>query len=482
MPKDILTITGQPEFDLVVKNGTLITADVTYPADVGVRSERIVAIGQGLSGRQEIDASGMLVTPGAVDVHVHLQMPAGPGLVSSDDFFTGTRAAAFGGTTTVIDFVEAELDQSLVEAIAARRAQADGRVVVDYGLHMTIAAADLAKLDQVPTVAQAGCASFKLYLAYEGFQLDDGGFLQALEAIRAAGGLAIVHAENGDVIRTLVDRYRAQGRIEPLWHARSHPALMEGEAAGRAIDLATLAGTPLYIVHASCAEVVERVAAARARGLPIYGETCPHYLLLTEALYSRPGVEGALPVCSPPLRSQADQTRLWDALGRGELQVVATDHCPFVRADKAPRRRDKARGLHDFSQVPGGLPGIEARFPLLFAFGVGMGRISLNRWVDLCCTAPARLFGLERKGAIAVGYDADLVIFDPQHAVRLSAETLHENVDWTPFEGMEVAGWPVVTISRGEIIVKDGEFSGTAGRGRFVERKNVKPKFCTKIG
>jgi dihydropyrimidinase len=298
-------------------------------------------------------------------------------------------------------------------------------------------------------------------------RLDDGGFLQALEAIRAVGGLAVVHAENGDVIRTLVDRYRAQGRIEPRWHARSRPALMEGEAAGRAIDLATLAGTPLYIVHVSCAEVVERVAAARARGLPIYAETCPHSLLLTEALYSRPGVEGALPICSPPLRSQADQARLWDALARGELQGVATDHCPFTRAEKAP-------GLHDFSQVPGGLPGIEARFALLFAFGVRRDRISLNRWVDLCCTAPARLFGLERKGAIAVGYDADLVVFDPQHRVRLSAETLHENVDWTPFEGMEITGWPVVTISRGEVIVKDGEFRGSVGRGRFVERKNVK--------
>jgi len=454
------------EFDSVIKNGTLVTADATYPADVGVRGERIAAIGQRLSGVQEIDASGMLVVPGAVDVHVHLQMPVGPGLVSSDDFFTGTRAAAFGGTTTVIDFVEAEPDQSLARALAARRAQADGRVAVDYGLHMSIAAADLAKLDEVPAVARAGCASFKLYLACAGFQLDDGGFLQALEAIREAGGLPIVHAENGDVIRTLVDRYRAQGRIEPRWHARSRPALMEGEAAGRAIDLATLAGTPLYIVHASCAEIVGRVAAARARGLPIYGETCPQYLLLTQALYSQPGVEGVLPVCSPPLRSQADQARLWDALARGELQVVASDHCPFTRADKE-------RGLYDFSQAPGGLPGIEARFPLLFAFGVRMGRISLNGWVDLCCTAPAHLFGLERKGAIAVGYDADLVVFDPQRVVRLSAETLHENVDWTPFEGMEVSGWPVVTVSRGKVIVEDGEFHGTAGRGRFVERKNV---------
>lgn len=455
------------EFDLVIKNGTLVTASATYRADVGVRGERIAAIGQGLSGGREIDATGMLVTPGAVDVHVHLQMLASLDLVSSDDFLTGTHAAAFGGTTTVIDFVEAAPDQPLAEALAARRAQADGRVVIDYGLHMTITAADLAKLNEAPAVAEAGCASFKLYLAYEGFQLDDGGFMQALEAIRDVGGLPIVHAENGDVIKTLVDRYRVQGRTEPRWHPRSRPALTEGEAAGRAIDLATLAGTPLYIVHASCAEVVERVAAARARGLPIYGETCPQYLLLTEALYSRPGLEGVLPICSPPLRSEADQARLWHALARGELQVVATDHCPFTRADKG-------RGLHDFSYAPGGLPVIEARFPLLFAFGVRIGRIPLSRWVDLCCTAPARLFGLERKGAIAIGYDADLVVFDPERMVRLSAETLHEHVDWTPFEGREVTGWPAVTISRGEVVVRDGEFHGTAGRGCFVERKNVK--------
>ncbi len=366
--------------------------------------------------------------------------------------------------------MEADPDQSLVEALDARRAQADDRVVVDYGLHMTIAAADLVKLDEAPAVAQAGCTSFKLYLAYEGFRLDDGEFMQALEAIREVGGLPVVHAENGDVIRTLVNRYRAQGRTEPRWHVRSHPALLEGEAAGRAIDLATLVGAPLYIVHASCADLVGRVVAARARGLPVYGETCPQYLLLTEALHDRPDLEGALPVCSPPLRTEADQARLWDALARGELQTVATDHCPFTRADKA-------RGLDDFSHIPGGLPGIEARFPLLYAFGVRTGRISLNRWVDLCCTTPARLFGLEKKGAIAVGYDADLVVFDPERIVKLSAKTLHENVDWTPFDGMQVTGWPVATVSRGDVIVEppshlrgNSQFCGTAGRGRFVVR------------
>jgi dihydropyrimidinase len=454
------------KYDLVIKNGTLVTASATYQADVGVLGERIAAVGDALSGRREIDAAGKLVTPGAIDVHVHLQMPAGPDLFSADDFFTGTRAAALGGTTTVIDFVEAEPDQSLSQALAARRAQADGQVVVDYGLHMTIAAADLAKLDDVPSVTEAGCSSFKLYLAYQGFQLDDGAFLQALEAVGQVGGVAIVHAENGDVIRTLVDRYRAQGRTEAHWHPLCHPALMEGEAAGRAIDLATVAGTPLYIVHVSCAEVAERVVAARARGLQVYGETCPQYLLLTEALYHRAGVQGALPVCSPPLRTEADQARLWDSLAVGDLQTVATDHCPFTRADKK-------QGLGDFSRIPGGLPAIEARFSLLYAFGVFTGRFSLNRWVDLCCTTPARLFGLKRKGTIAVGYDADLVVFDPGQTQILSAETLHENVDWTPFDGMEVHGWPVVTISRGEAIAEEGEFCGSAGRGRFVVRTRL---------
>lgn len=458
------------DFDLVIKNGTLITPDATYRADVGVRSERIAAIGEELSGDQEIDATGMLVTPGAVDVHVHLQMPAGDDLVSSDDFFTGTRAAAHGGTTTVIDFVEAEPEQPLIEALAARRAEADGRVVIDYGLHMTLATADIAKLDEVAAVAQAGCVSFKLYQAYAGFQLDDGAFMRALEAVRGVSGLPLVHAENGDVIRGLVACYRSQGKYQPRWHARSHPALMEGEAAGRAIDLATLVGTPLYIVHVSCAEAVERVAAARARGLPIYGETCPQYLLLGEDLYERPGLEGALPVCSPPLRGVADQTRLWEALARDELQTVATDHCPFTSVDKT-------RGLDDFSHIPGGLPAVEARFALVHAFGVRAGPISLNRWVDLCCTTPARLFGLRHKGVLAVGYDADLVVFDPQQRVTLCDEMLHENVDWTPFDGIEVTGWPAHTISRGAVIVQDGDFCGRAGHGRFIARSIEEPGF-----
>jgi dihydropyrimidinase len=448
-------------YDLVIKNCTIITADTTYIADVGISGERIAAIGQSLVGQREIDASGKLVTPGAIDIHVHLQMPIGS-FVSADDFFTGTRAAAWGGTTTIIDFVEAEPNESLLGALATRRAEADERVVIDYGLHMTIAPPDLDKLDELPAVFEAGCSSFKLYMAY-GFRLDDGQLLQALEAVRDVGGLPVVHAENWDVICTLVNRNLAQGHIEPRWHPRSRPTLTEGEAAGRLIDLATLAGTPVHIFHVSCASVVERIAAARQRGLPVTGETCPQYLLLTDELFDRPGVDGALPVCSPPLRTEADQAQLWTALANDTLQLVTTDHCPFTRADKAT-------GLDDFSHIPGGVPSIEGRFSLLYAYGVQQRRFSVNRWVDICSTTPARLLGLENKGAIVVGYDADLVIFDPERAVALSTETLHENVDWTPYAGLAAKGWPAVTISRGQILVENGEFLGQAGQGQFVRR------------
>jgi dihydropyrimidinase len=449
------------DFDLVIKHGTIVTATATYQADIGIHGERIAAIGEELNGTRQIDATGKLITPGAIDVHVHLQMPIGD-FVSADDFFTGTRAAAFGGTTTVIDFVEAEPEQSMLDALAARRAEADPRVVIDYGFHMTIGPDEIDKLDQVPAAAEAGCASFKLYMAY-GFRLDDGQLLQALEAVRDVGGLPIVHAENWDVICTLIERNLAAGRTEPRWHPRSRPAPMEGEAAGRIIDLATLVGTPLYIFHVSCGEVVERILAARSRGLPIYGETCPQYLFLSDELFERPGVAGALPVCSPPIRTEAQQVQLWKALAQDNLQVVSTDHCPFTRVDKAT-------GLGDYSRIPGGVPSIEARFPLIYAGGVRTGRFSANRWVEMCCTTPARLFGLERKGNIAVGYDADLVVFDPETRVKLSTDTLHENVDWTLYNGVEVTGWPAVTISRGSIIVENGEFHGQAGQGRFVAR------------
>ena len=448
-------------YDLVIKGGRIITSDSDTVADVAIRGDRIAAIGADLTGEQTIDAQGMLVTPGAIDVHVHMEMPIGA-FTSSDDFFSGTRAAAFGGTTCIVDFVETAPHQTMLQALAQRRAKADAGVVIDYGLHMTLGPGDLEKLDQLPAIYEAGCVSFKLYMAY-GLRLRDDQLFVAFEAIRDLNGWPVVHAENWDVIQELMRRNLALGNTDPCWHPRSRPAIMEGEATGRAIDIATLAGTRLHIFHVSCDEAVQRVAAARARGLPVTAETCPQYLLNTHDIYDRAGIEGALGVCAPPIRDAPAQEALWRALGRGDLQIVSTDHCPFSRADKES-------GLADYSRIPGGVPSIEVRFPALYSEGVRRGRITLNQWVDLCCTAPARLAGFRRKGQINIGFDADLVVFDPQKVVEISSETLHENVDWSPYEGRTITGWPAATISRGDVIVQDGKFNAEAGRGRFAER------------
>jgi dihydropyrimidinase len=448
-------------YDLVLKNGTIVTSSSTYQADIGIQNGRIVVIGEALIGAEEIDAKGKYVIPGGVDIHVHMQMSLGGGVVSSDNFYTGTRAAALGGTTSIVDFVEPGPEQTLLEGLADRRAEADPQVVIDYGLHMTIGPDEIPKLDQVQAAYDAGCGSFKLYMAY-GFRLKDDQLMQALEAVRDVGGQPVIHAENWDVICTLIERNLAVGRTTPHWHPRSRPARLEGEAVGRAIDIANYVGTPLHVFHVSCADVVERIKAAQAAGWPITGETCPQYLFVTQDAYDAPGLLGTLPVCSPPLRPQSDQDALWQALSRGDLQMVTTDHCPFMS-------NEKARGLDDFSKIPGGVPSIEMRLPGIYQ-GVVRGHFSLNRWVELCCTAPARLAGFEDKGDIAIGYDADLVIFDPERQVILSTDFLHENVDWTPYDGIGLQGWPEITISRGEIIARDGVFTGDPGRGRFVPR------------
>jgi dihydropyrimidinase len=448
-------------YDLVIKGGRVVTADSDTIADVAVKGEQIAAIGADLAAERTIDARGKLVTPGAVDVHVHLEMPIGA-FTTSDSFFTGTRAAAYGGTTSVIDFVEAKPQQRLPEVLAERRALADAGAVVDYGLHMTIGPDDMDKLAQLQEVYDAGCVSFKLYMAY-GLRLRDDQLFRALRAIHKVNGWPVIHAENWDVIQALIRSNLELGHIEPCWHPRSRPALMEGEATGRAIDIATLAQTRIHIFHVSCDDAVQRIAAARRRGLPVTAETCPQYLLNTQDAYDRPGVEGALPVCSPPIRDAQSQDALWLALSRGDLQVVSTDHCPFTRAEKES-------GLQAFNRIPGGVPSIEIRFPALYSEGVRKGRISLRQWVDACCTSPARLAGLQRKGEIAVGYDADLVIFDTEKVVQVSDSVLHENVDWTLYEDKAITGWPSVTLSRGEVIVEDGAFRGEAGRGRYAPR------------
>jgi dihydropyrimidinase len=444
-------------YDTVIAGGLLVTASDAVPADVAISGERIAAVGLGLEGDRVIDAAGCYVIPGAVDVHVHLQMWVGK-YRSSDTFASGTLAAALGGTTTVVDFVEPRDGQSMMAALAERRREADAQVAIDYGLHMTVPAwhADHA-LHEVPAVMAAGIHSFKLYQAYGRLRLDDAHLYAVLETMAETGGLPILHSENGPVIDLLRKRALRSGHTEPIWHARTRPAGLEAQAVAGALRLAALAGSTIYIVHVSCAEALETVARARQQGQAVYAETCPQYLFLTEDRLA--GANGARFVCAPPLRTALDQSALWAALGRGHLQVISTDHCPFTVAEKEAEPA--------FTQIPGGLPSIEARLSLIHD-AARRGLLTLRQWVDRCCTQPASIFKLPRKGHVAPGYDADLVVFDPQQEVTLSAGRLHEQVDWTPYESIAVMGWPRHVLSRGEQIVREGDFVGQAGRGRFL--------------
>lgn len=451
--------------DLVVRNGLVVTAAGARRADVGVDGGRIAAVGRGLAGDHTLDATGCYVIPGAVDIHVHLQMALG-GRVSSDSFADGTVAAACGGTTMVIDFVDPQPGESLIAAYAKRRREADGQVAVDYGLHMTIPAwhaAQAEMLAEIPRVLAAGCLSFKLYQAYPRVMLDDVALLRVLQAVGRAGGIVVLHSETGPVLDELRRQALDAGARAPIWHAKTRPARLEATAVHRAAELAYLAGCPLHIFHVGCAEVVAEVASAAARGMDITAETCPQYLLL-DAQTHLGGALGELFICAPPLRSPADQEALWGALGRSEpedvLGIISTDHCPWSAAEKAQP---------DFSQVPGGVPSIEARVALVHHFGVNAGRLSPARWVEVCCTGPARRMGLARKGQIAVGYDADLVIFDPTVAVTITPECLHETAGWTPYDGLTVTGWPRTVLLRGQTIVEDGT-PVMRNAGRFVPR------------
>ncbi len=447
------------DYDIVIKGGKIVTASASYFADLGISGEKIAAIGENLKGRREIDAAGCLVTPGAVDTHVHLEMPIGR-YVSTDDFLTGTIAAASGGTTSFIDFVESRPEESFLGALDKRKSAAEERSVIDFTFHMTIGPDDMNKLDQVPEAVKAGCRSFKLYMAY-GLKLDDGQLFRAIDAVGKAGALPVVHAENWDIITTLIEKNLAMGRIEPRWHPRSRPAEFEAQAVDQVVSIAAYLDTPVHIFHISCPEAIERVVLAKEMGLQVTGETCPQYLFLNWDLFERPGVEGALPVCSPPVRSQEAQDGLWAYLSGGSFDTISTDHCPFCRSEKA-------EGMKQFNTIPGGVPSIEMRFPAIYSKGVGEGFITENQWVDLCCSTPAKLFGLDQKGDIRVGKDADIVIFNPEKKKNLSTETLHEKADWTPYEGLEITGWPDYTISRGEVIVENEAFTGNKGRGRFL--------------
>ena len=478
------------QFDLIIQNGMVVTANDAVQADVAIRGDKIAAIGHGLAARESLDAGGLLVIPGGVDPHVHLQYPQGPNrVVSSDDWLTGTVAAACGGTTTVIDFVEARPGQTWMQAFEARLAEAEPQAVIDFGFHMSCNRADEASLAEVGPVIEAGMPSFKIYMAYDGIRLTDPEMLLALEALAEHGGLAIVHAENHFVITRLVQRQLAAGHVEPRWHLHTRPAAGEAEATERALAMAEIAGAPMHIVHVTTARGLEAIRRFRARGRPVTGEVCTQHLLLTEALYDQPGFEPAKHSMAPPLRTPADLAAMWAGLQDGSLDFVVTDHCPFTLAQKRGQRRTPefrrlpggtirsepeapwCEGLPPFNQIPGGAPGIETRMPLVYHFGVNEGRLSLTEFVNLTSTAAAKLYRLyPRKGTIAPGADADLVLFDPGREVTISAESLHQNCDYTPYEGFRVKGWPRTVLSRGEIIVRDGEFVGKEGRGRYIKR------------
>ncbi len=450
-------------YDLVIKNGRIITASEDFTGDIAIAGETIAAIGQNLSGAKEIDAAGLYVIPGAVDGHVHLQMPFAD-TVTADSFEQGTIAAAYGGVTTIIDFVEPEKGQALVEALDQRREQADGQVVIDYGLHMTLLDPDPLILAQVPQAYAAGCATFKMYTAYPNFYLADDELYRAMIAIAETGGLAVVHAENYPVITEVWKRFMAEGKVEARWHPHSRPALTEAEAVNRVLSIAHLAGAPTLIFHISCGEAAREVAYAKERGWAAFGETCPQYLSLPDDIYERPHMPGAWFICQPPIRGSAQAAALWQALSQGSIDIISTDHCPFSA-------EVKKRGEQNFTQTPGGVSGIETRLALSHTFGVRAGYLTLNRWVEACCTLPADLHGLNRKGHLLPGYDADIVLFDPTKQITYNAEGLHSNLTYTPYEGVTVTGAPVITISRGEVIVEHGRFVGTRGRGRFLKRK-----------
>ncbi|WP_433742404.1 dihydropyrimidinase [Falsibacillus pallidus] len=452
----------------LIKNGTIVTAADVYEAEILIEDGVISAIGHDLSSQnaEVIDANGCYIFPGGIDPHTHLDMPFG-GTVTKDDFETGTMGAAFGGTTTIIDFCLTTKGEPLKKALSEWHEKAKGKAVIDYGFHLMIGEINEEVLNELPDVVEnEGVTSLKVFMAYKNvFQADDATLYRTMLAAKEHGALVMVHAENGDVIDYLTTKALEEGKTDPIYHALTRPPEVEGEATGRAARLAGLTDSQLYVVHVSCADAAERIAEARRKGIDVWGETCPQYLVLDQTYLEKPDFEGAKYVWSPPLRDKWNQEELWTALKNGNLQTIGSDQCSF------DFHGQKDLGKGDFTKIPNGGPIIEDRMTILFSEGVKKGRISLNQFVDLTSTRAAKLFGLfPQKGTIAVGSDADIVLYDPNAERTLSAQTHHLAVDYSAFEGMKVTGEAVSVLSRGEFVVKDKQFVGKPGTGRFIKR------------
>src|SRR5213082_438417 len=455
------------DYDLVIRNGTVATAADTTQCDVAIKDGVVAMLGRGLAaGAREIDASGRLVLPGAIDSHGHIEQKSSAGVMCADDFYSATVSAAFGGTTTVIPFAAQHRGQSLRQAVKDYHALAEGRCHIDVSFHLIISDPTEQVLGQeLPALIGDGYTSFKVYMTYDLLRLNDRQMLDILALARREGAMVMVHAENHDMISWLADRLLERGQSQPRYHAVSHARIAEGEATNRAVALAELLDVPLLIVHVSAAEAIDVIRDAQTKGLKIYGETCPQYLFLTADDIGM-DLEGTKFCCSPPPRDKAAQEAVWRGLTNGTFQVFSSDHAPY-RYDETGKllKGDKTT----FKDTANGVPGIELRVPLLFSEGVGKGRIDLNRFVALTATNHAKLYGLyPRKGTIAVGSDADIVIWDPQKQVTVRAADIHDNVGYTPYEGMQLQGWPVTVISRGRVVVDDGKLRVQRGSGAFL--------------
>ena len=455
------------EYDLVVRNGTVVTAADSFAADVGIKDGLISTLGRGLGpGTREIDAKGKLVLPGGIDSHCHIEQRSSAGVVCADDFYSATVAAAFGGTTTVIPFAAQHRGQSLRQVVEDYHAAARPKAVIDYAFHLIISDPTPDILGQeLPALIRDGYTSFKVYMTYDRLRLDDRQMLDILAVARREGALVMIHAENHEMIKWLTARLLEKGLSAPRYHAVGHARLAEGEATNRAVALSELIDTPILIVHVSAAEAIQVIREAQGRGLKVYGETCPQYLFLTADDIAL-SIEGAKFCCSPPPRDKAAQEAVWRGLKNGTFQVFSSDHAPYRydRSGKLPKGNETR-----FDEIANGIPGIELRLPLLFSAGVGEGRLDINSFVALSATNHAKIYGLyPKKGTIAVGGDADIAIWDPEREVTVSAGMLHDNTGYTPYEGRKLKGWPVTVLSRGRVVVEEGALKAARGGGAFL--------------